>query len=78
METRCGLDSVQMVRDGDENEVQIPAADAGGGQYLQDFLAEIAGRANQAGLTTEKVLHASRVSLLAQKAADEGQVNVPI
>ena len=40
--------------------------------YLEDFLAETGGRPSADGLTTQSVLAASRLALLAQQAADEG------
>ena len=45
--------------------------------YLEDFLGEVRGSPSEDGLTTQRVLAASRLALLAQRAADEGLRDVP-
>ena len=51
-------------------ELPVPAAAPGG--YLKSFMDDIAGSTGDDALTTESVLRAARVALMAQHAADAG------
>lgn len=76
-ETSYFADGVSLFIDGEEARVEPPAAPAPGG-YLDHFLADIAGQTIEDHLTTTEVLRAAQVSLLAQRAADEGLFNVAV
>ena len=78
LETSCGSKNVRMIRDSDNEEVLIPVSATQSHQYLESFLHELRGETEKAALTTGRVLHVSRIALLAQEAADSGMVNVPV
>jgi predicted dehydrogenase len=62
-----------------EKEVQLldpPAGSPDG--YLNAFLADVAGRPDPEALNTEVVLRATRQTLLAQRAADQGLREVAV
>ena len=67
---------VLVVNDDDQAMRYVPAAAEAPLGYLHDFLAEIAAGEAPGGLSTERVLRASRVALLAQRAADKNETNV--
>ncbi|MCK5803013.1 MAG: Gfo/Idh/MocA family oxidoreductase [Lentisphaeria bacterium] len=77
VEIRCGDDMVMLATDDDAEPQYIKAESDGSQSYLHDFLDEIAGRTGNVQLTTALVLRAARISLLTQKAADEGLTNLP-
>ncbi len=60
---------VRVVTDGDTAPRHLPAPAAADNKYLEDFLLCIAGRSQEAALTTEKVFTATRLALQAQAAA---------
>lgn len=77
LEAGCVQKSPVLYRAGSKEPQQIePDAGTPGG-YLQAFLDETGGAPSSDGaLTTADVLRASRVTLLAQDAADQGLTNV--
>jgi predicted dehydrogenase len=60
-------------KDGEKKGSALPAEPAREGGVLDDFLAEVTGRPQDGGLTTEGVLASARVALLAQRAAASGR-----
>jgi len=68
----------QLYRAGDKAMQEIQSDPPLPGGYLQAFLDEIDGKTGGLDLTTAEVLRASRVTLLAQDAADRGLTNVPV
>ncbi len=71
-ETSSKSDGVDVWAASSDSPQHLPPEPARAGGYFDDFLAEIAGRDLPAdALTTEDVLSAARVTLLAQRAADE-------
>ncbi|HRU05283.1 MAG TPA: Gfo/Idh/MocA family oxidoreductase [Candidatus Brocadiia bacterium] len=56
--------------------VQTPANDPNG--YARAFAADVAGKPIPGALDTPTVLRASRVALMAQRAADQGQTHVKL
>lgn len=64
---------VLLWKDGETAGTALPVEPARPGGVLDDFLAEIDGRPQDAELTTEAVLSSARVALLAQRAAATGR-----
>jgi predicted dehydrogenase len=67
-----------LARQGDKQPVELTPDDSTPGGYLDAFVDEIEGTPRPDNLTTETVLHATRVALLLQKAADEQMTRVRI
>jgi predicted dehydrogenase len=63
---------VLLWKDGDKSGRTLAPEPARTGGVLDDFLADVGGRARDAELTTEGVLASARVALLAQRAAATG------
>ena len=76
VETHYDEDSVLLARRGVAELVRQPAGPDVPHEYLTHFLDELRGSSENDALTTERVLAASKVSLLTQKAADEGLTGV--
>jgi len=78
-ETAQGADGVTVYAASDDAPRHVDPAPARTDGYLRDFLAEIAGQEPRDGaLTTDAVLAAARVTLLAQHAADHGLRDVAV
>ncbi len=77
MEGYYGCDSIEYVSMEDEGVTTIPCEPDAVAAYLNDFLKEIAGETPDAiDLTTEQVIESAKITLLTQKAADEGCCNL--
>lgn len=74
-ETAINDTAVRLFRDG-EAACEIPVGEPRTGGYLDDFLAEIAGKPNYDGLHKARVFRSTRTALLTQQAADTG--NFPV
>lgn len=61
--------SVMLWSDGEKGGQALAVESDREGGVLEDFLAEVSGRPQEAGLTTEAVLASARAALLAQQAA---------
>ncbi|MBI4559683.1 MAG: Gfo/Idh/MocA family oxidoreductase [Candidatus Hydrogenedentes bacterium] len=72
IETSAVAKSVQVFAACDKAGRDEPLDPERPGGYFEDFLADIAGKPNPNGLRTERILHSSRVALVAQHAADTG------
>jgi hypothetical protein len=72
VEVGTNLDKAILWPDDDRGTQELPLINARPGGYLDDFLADIAGEPAQDGLSTPRVIHSARVSLLAQQAANTG------
>ncbi len=68
----------QLFRNGADAPEPLPLVQPAGGAYLEAFVREIRGETEGVTLTTADVLTATRVSLLAQQAADRGETNVAL
>jgi len=77
-ETNCTGPAMQLYRNGEKTPVDVPPDAPTPNGYLDALVREIRGDSGQPGLTTADVLRASRVTLLAQDAADQGLTNVII
>ena len=75
-ETAINADGVTVYANPVAEAQHVPPAAAQPAGYLKSFLAEIAGQREGLTLTTAEVLESSRVSLLAQKAADENRRDI--
>ena len=62
-ETSWKTDGVTVVNDSDWKPQLFPPSPTRSGGYLEDFLDEIEGRPRLDGLTTAKVLAATRLAL---------------
>ena len=69
-ETNLISGAVDLATDADSEWRRIPAAENMDGEYLRDFLNEVAGRPSKDGLTTRRVLHSTRIALETQAMAD--------
>lgn len=69
-EISYGDPSVLLVTDEDAEPRKIPAPEGPCPGYLEDFLQEIEGSPSKTGLTTQRILAASRQALDAQAVAD--------
>lgn len=68
---------ITVVADSDAAAREIPAVTDPAAGYLQDFLGEIAGTPARAGVTTARVLGATRHALEAREAAHSRMANRP-
>jgi predicted dehydrogenase len=73
IETSATASTVNLWRKGTEAVEEIPLRDSMAGDYLECFLADLAGTPSAEGLNTGRVLRSARVSLIAQRAADTGE-----
>ena len=62
--------TVSVYRTDEKSVLEVPAADHRVTGTVDDFLADLSGAPNPEGLHTARVLESSRMSLLAQQAAD--------
>lgn len=76
-ETSYSAEGVSLHLDGEAVRI-LPAAEAAPGGYLDHFLADISGEIREDHLTTQGVLRVSRISLLAQQAADYSLCNLSL
>jgi len=67
-----------LYRDGEKEPRIIPPDKPITGFYLDSFLREVRGQSAADDLTTSEVIHSSRNTLLAQKAADDGLHDVAL
>jgi len=70
LEFNYGQPGLMLARSDDKAPQQIDKAPDAPGEYLQDFLAQIAGRPQAANLKMADVFSASRIALSAQQKAD--------
>lgn len=70
LETACNEPVVRLWRHDTENVIEEPVASDRKGGYFEDFLAELSGKPNPDGLTTDRILESSRWALDAQQMAD--------
>jgi len=77
-ETACTESTVRVWRHDSDTAIEEAAAGPQRGAYLDDFLKDLAGAPNPNGLDTARVLESSRITLLAQQAADSGEFPVPV
>lgn len=73
IETACTDTLVHLYRHDSPKPIEEPIAEHATGGFFDDFQRDVAGEPNLDGLHTERVLHSSRVTLLAQQAADTGK-----
>lgn len=78
LETSSSASSVLLARDGDKGTREEPLSPGSPGGYFRSYLADIAGRPEAHGLTTESVLRATRAALTIQQAADTNARDVPL
>lgn len=78
IETSCNARSVTLWRHDTEAVVEEPAAANRTGGYFEDFLRDVSGNPNPAGLTTPRVIESTRMALQAQQAADSGVFPCPL
>ena len=78
VETNINAKEVSLITDTDKDEQHVPIAAPGTNGYFLDFLSEIAGCKQEAGLTTEEVLRSARITLMTQQAADTGATRVAV
>ena len=80
VEIQGGDPHLMVATDTDKEARSIPAETLRTAGYFEDFLAEVRSRKEEQeqALTTDRVLRASRLALLAQKAADEGIRDLPV
>jgi len=77
IETASTEENVCLVREGDAQPQQLPAATAVAGGYFRSFRRDIAGEEMAAGeLDTAAVLRSARLALRVQEAADRGLAKV--
>lgn len=69
LETNYGSEHVILVKDADTQVSSVPISKEHSQTCLDDFLAEIEGRPNETGLTTDRVLSVSKLALQAQAIA---------
>jgi predicted dehydrogenase len=67
-------DTVTLYRQGESRPKEVPVKDDRAGGYLESFLRDLSGQAEEGELTTADVIAASRVALAAQAVADNGAV----
>ena len=72
------LDVVRVWRSDSEAVIEEPGDPASGPNFFEQFLADIAGQPTPGGLDTQRVIHSSRITLIAQHAADTGQFPVQL
>ncbi len=70
--------TVRLARQGDAVPREIACAPRAEGQYLEQFLADVAGAVQPGALDTGTVIAASRTTLAIQAAADQGRCHVPL
>jgi hypothetical protein len=70
IETSYNAEAVKLAKNGNSEVELIAPCEGNPGGYLRSFTHEIRGE--QSDLTTEDVLRASYVGLMAQKSGDEG------
>jgi predicted dehydrogenase len=75
-QTSVAADLVTLYKDGETKLQEISVTVEKNQGYLAAFLAETAGEPRE--LTTDVVLRSTRVTLMAQQAADLGQTNVSV
>ncbi|MFW5798341.1 MAG: hypothetical protein ACOCXX_01675, partial [Planctomycetota bacterium] len=78
LETSVPSKGVTVYRNGDEAPSVEPPDEGTPGGYLESMLAWIDHRRDGLHLTMDEVLHAARVTLLAQQAADRGDTGVEV
>lgn len=76
-QTSYGAKGVTLYKNGEQAPRTVAAPERSGG-YLSDFVDELRGESSGDALTTAAVLRVSRVSLLAQRAADNGTCNLSL
>lgn len=76
IEATYGQAKILVARNGDAKIRHVKADTDAPGEYLDDFLRCVQGRPQDASLTPDDVFYASQVVLTAQKAAEEGLMNV--
>ena len=72
LELSAMLKKVLVFKDGEKEVREVPLDEGRPGGYFEDFLLDFGGQPDLNGLHSAGVLAASRVTLLAQKAADQG------
>jgi len=77
-ETSYTSTAVTLYKNGDKEPRTIAVEEVAPGGYLESFLREARGETAGLDLTTERVLHVSRIALLIQEAADKGVTNVAV
>jgi predicted dehydrogenase len=77
METQGGDPGVFLATHADTEPRFVPAEDDGSNGYFRDFMNEVRGRPQDAGLTTGEVVRAARLALTVQAAAEKGLTHVP-
>lgn len=77
-ETSIAARGVTLWTSGGEQAEQVPPAPDVPGGYLDSLLDEMSGRSQEGQLTTAEVLESSRVTLVVQRAADQGRFDVPV
>ncbi|MDA0840010.1 MAG: Gfo/Idh/MocA family oxidoreductase [Planctomycetota bacterium] len=77
LETSATEEGVLMYRSEVKERQRIAPSEPKSGAYLDAFLKEINGETDLF-LSTEEVLYAGRITLMIQKAADEGLTNVTV
>jgi predicted dehydrogenase len=78
VETSATVDKVLIYTRDAETVREEPLDSERRGAYWDDFVADISGRPNPDGLRTERVLRSSRITLVAQHAADTGEFPVRV
>ena len=69
--------TLKLYKNGEKEGRDVQPDEDAPGEYLNAFLQQIGGE-NNVALSTEDVLHSSRLSLQVQKAADENLTNVAV
>ncbi|HPJ99371.1 MAG TPA: Gfo/Idh/MocA family oxidoreductase [Candidatus Hydrogenedentes bacterium] len=77
-EAGVNLNKVIVWPDAEGGPREIPLLAPRTGGYLEDFLADIAGRPAPGGLDTARVFRSARISLLAQRAATVGPIRLKV
>jgi predicted dehydrogenase len=78
IEANYSADAIKMWQGADKELKTIKPAEAIQGGYLESFLREINGETEGLHLSSAEVLRSSRVTLLAQQAADQNLTNVSL
>jgi predicted dehydrogenase len=78
LETSSTAKEIAHYPEGEKESKLLPLPEGIPGGYLESFLSDIRGEANEEDLCTEAVLRAARTILTIQKAADDGARDVPI
>jgi predicted dehydrogenase len=76
LETNYSDKGVKLYKNGEKEMRLVPPLPETPGGYLDAFLAEIGGQKVGLKISSEEIFESSRVTLLAQNAADEGKTNV--